>query len=145
MGCGRLDARGSASGAPEDPDATAKRGREDGHGEIETYGHRRARRELLVTRECTDARTTRNILKHTVLFRLSGIETHRMHPSHAHDHEKKLSLLARFSQEYEVVANTGAVDDCGRGGGMAVKHGMVAKGPVVGLVQVCLYSSVDFA
>lgn len=39
-------------------------------------------------------------------------------------------------KEYEVVASTAAAEDCGSGGGVAVKHGTVGKGPVVGMVQV---------
>jgi len=35
-----------------------------------------------------------------------------------------------------VVASSAAAEDCGSGGGVAVKHGAVGKGPVVGLVQV---------
>ena len=34
------------------------------------------------------------------------------------------------------MASTAAAEDCGSGGGVAVKHGMVGKGPVVGMVQV---------
>lgn len=43
-----------------------------------------------------------------------------------------------YCKEYEVVASTAAAADCGSGGGVAVKHGVVAKGPVVGLLQVAL-------
>lgn len=39
-------------------------------------------------------------------------------------------------KEYEVVASTASAEDCGSGGGVAVKHGIAGKGPVVGLVQV---------
>lgn len=34
------------------------------------------------------------------------------------------------------MASSAAAEDCGSGGGVAVKHGTVGKGPVVGLVQV---------
>lgn len=34
------------------------------------------------------------------------------------------------------MASTTAADNSGSGSGMAVKHGAVGKGPVVGLVQV---------
>lgn len=52
-----------------------------------------------------------------------------------------LCLIVTFlvdpgGKEYEVVASTAAAEDCGSGGGVAVKHGMVGKGPVVGMVQV---------
>lgn len=46
------------------------------------------------------------------------------------------SLVCSVGKEYEVVANTAAAEDCGSGSGVAVKHGMVGKGPVVGMVQV---------
>lgn len=42
-------------------------------------------------------------------------------------------------QEYEVIASTGCSDDCGSGGGVAVRHGHVSSGPVVGFVQVRLH------
>lgn len=45
-------------------------------------------------------------------------------------------LVHPVGKEYEVVASTAAAEDCGSGGGVAVKHGMVGKGPVVGMVQV---------
>lgn len=36
------------------------------------------------------------------------------------------------------MASTASAEDCGSGGGVAVKHGTAGKGPVVGLVQVCM-------
>lgn len=36
-----------------------------------------------------------------------------------------------------MVASTASAEDCGSGGGVAVKHGTAGKGPVIGLVQVC--------
>lgn len=50
--------------------------------------------------------------------------------------ERAWCTLSSLLKEYEVVASTAAAEDCGTGGGVAVKHGTVGKGPVVGLVQV---------
>lgn len=47
-------------------------------------------------------------------------------------------MLLDVHQEYEVVAGTGGSEDCGSGDGVAVRHGHVSSGPVVGLVQVHL-------
>lgn len=47
-----------------------------------------------------------------------------------------LLMIIATSKECEVVASTAAAEDCGSGGGVAVKHGMVGKGPVMGLIQV---------
>lgn len=41
-------------------------------------------------------------------------------------------------QEYEIVASIASADNSGSGSGVAVKHGAVGKGPVVGLIQVSL-------
>lgn len=42
------------------------------------------------------------------------------------------------SKEYEVVVSGPSAESCGSGSGVAVKHGTAGKGPVVGLVQVCM-------
>eukprot|EP00903_Cladosiphon_okamuranus_P007182 g6974.t1 len=44
--------------------------------------------------------------------------------------------VVKTAMEYEVVASTASAEDCGSGGGVAVKHGTAGKGPVIGLVQI---------